>query len=179
MNIIFLLQKNTSLNNRKQKLTFKAGLSAKFVQEIANVDTIEVSNRLAKKGIPTDFKGNKVIAWCSEKAIEIFQQLNEQFNLKLTMPKGIYVEDFDNLNADTIYGFCNLAPTKLKKNSNEIIPSRTVFFNTFETTKKQCPSEIQWLYDWNNVNEIADFNYSTKLSSTDHFLDFFVISYLM
>ncbi len=59
------------------------------------------------------------------------------FGLKLALPKGIFVEDFKDLNVDnpSMYGFCNLAPTKLKKNSDEITPSRIIFFNSFKQLK--------------------------------------------
>ena len=80
------------------------------MQEIQRADILEISSRLAKKGIPTDFKGNKIIAWCCDKTIEIFEQINQKFKTNLSLPKGIFVENFQSLNVDTpnMYGFCNL-----------------------------------------------------------------------
>lgn len=133
-----------------------------MMQEIQHADVLEISNRLANKGIPTDFKGNKVIAWCCDKTVGYFEQLNEKFGTQLALPKGIYAEDFRNLNVDssTMYGFCNLAPVELKKGSDEIIPSRVVFFNT--------------LHNWNDINSISDTRYVKKHSGTDFFLDIFL-----
>ncbi len=174
MKIIFAYPNNNS--PQPKNIVFGAGLTREIGREMRNVNVLEISDRLTQKGIPTDFKGNKVIAWCSAKTIEVFQQLNKNFQTHLALPKGIYVEDFAGLNVDsqTMLGFCNLLPTKLIKGSSEIIPSRTVFFNTFETAKKQLPPEEQWLFDWNYINEIADVNYAAKQSSTNHFLYFFM-----
>lgn len=176
MKVVFSFQKNNLVRPQKQNIAFGAGLTAKFAEEIINTDVAEISARLAKKGIPTDFKGNKVITWCCDKAINIFQQLNERYGTHLTLPKGIYVEDFANLNIGSITkaDFCNFTPTQLIKDSNEIVPSRTVFFNTFETANHQATPETRWLYNWTQVNKIADFNQAIRQSGTDFFLDTFL-----
>lgn len=173
MKTTFFYPNNPASNPQKRVISFKAGLTIKFAEEIRNTDVLEISDRLARRGIETDFKGNKVVAWCCEKTVSIFQQLNEKFGADLALPKGIYVEDFAKLNIDSpaALGFCNLRPTELKKNSNEIIPSRTLFFNSFETLPKQIPPEKKWLWDWNYINKITDFNYAIKQSATDFFLD--------
>lgn len=142
----------------KQKVSFTAGLTSKMMQEIHQTDVLEVSVKLAKKGIPTDLKGNKVIAWCCDKSVEIFQQLNEKFGQKLTLPKGIYVEDFRDLNVEnpSALGTCNLLRSELKKGSSVIVPSRTIFFNS--------------IHDWNSIDAISDNQYAAKHFSIDHFI---------
>lgn len=164
------------VSKNQNNITFKAGLTAKFAKEIQSTNIAKISKKLAKKNIETNFKNNKTIAWCNEKVIDIFQQLNDSFGLKLDMPKGIFVEDFENLNLtdSSIPSFCNLTPTKLKKNSDEIIPSRTIFFNTFESVLKKTSNEKKWLYSWDYVCKIADLNYKTNKLSTDHFLEKFL-----
>lgn len=156
--------------NKIQNISFKAGLTPKMMQEIQNADVLEISKKLEQKGIPNDFKGNKVIAWCCDKTVEIFE------HIKKGLPQGIFVDDFTKLNVEsqTMYGFCNLRPTELYKNSNEIVPSRTIFFNTFDTIRNKMPSYKQCLYDWSNINNIADEHYNTKHSATNHFLDLFI-----
>ena len=146
-------------NSQKQKIVFGAGLTKKMVLEIQKTDVLEIADRLAQKGVPTDFKGNKILAWGSDKTVDIFQQLNNKFGLRIALPKGIYAEDFSSLNVDNpnLYGFCNLAPTKLKKGSDEIVPSRTIFFNT--------------LHNWNKIDLIADKLYANKHLGTDFFLE--------
>lgn len=176
MKVVFSVQNNRLLESKKQNIAFRAGLTAKFAEEIRNSDVAEISARLAKKGIPTDFKENKIVAWCCEKAVNIFQQLNENFGTHLTLPKGIYMEDFADLNIGRITraDFCNLTQTQLIKGSSEIVPSRTVFFNTFETANTQASPETKWLYNWNQVNIIANFNHAIRQSGTDFFLDTFL-----
>jgi len=163
-------------NIKKKSISFEAGLTPKMMQEIQRADVLEISDILAKRGIPTDFQGNKVVAWCSEKTVGIIQNLNERFGLKLALPNGIYVEDFGRLKVDNpkMTGFCNLRPAMLKKNSCEAVPEMTVFFNTFETARKSIPQPLHWFYDWNNVNELADMNFATKDASTNHFLGVFL-----
>lgn len=159
------------VQNKESNVSFCAGLTAKIMQEIQGADLLDISNRLAKKGIQTDFKDNKVIAWCSEKTIDIFQQLNEKYKLKLALPKGIFVENFENLNIDspTHYGICNFFPTKLKKNSDEITPEKTLFFNNNLNWIDNTPLESRsntWMY----IDEITDIRYKTRESSSDNFL---------
>ena len=163
-----------SINNNKfkQNLVFKAGLTNKILQGIQDVDTLQISNKLAKKGIPSDFKNNKIIAWCSDKSIEIFEQLNQRFNINLALPRGIYVEDFQKLNIENkrMYGLCNFFTSELKKNSNELISGETVFFNTFESEINKIPDEQKWRYNWNNINEITDYRHLNKKIPTNNFL---------
>lgn len=176
MKIIFLSQKNNSLKPQKQNIVFGAGLTSQMVREIQQTDVLEISKKLATKGIPTDFKKNKVIAWCCDKTVEILEQLNIRTGQKIALPRGIYVEDFEKLNIEdkNAIGFCNLAPTKLIKNSDEIIPSRVIYFDTLVQKKASSPSGMQWLNDWNNIDSISDYRYATKQAGTDSFLDIFL-----
>lgn len=176
MRIQFSFKKDNYKNTINNNVNFGAGLTPRMIQEIQNTDILEISKNLVRKGIPTDFKGNKIVAWCSSKTVDIFEQLNKKYNLQLAFPKGIYVSDFFDLNIEnqTAFGFCNLFPTELKKNSVETIPSRTVFFNSFETLRNKMPKVIQNGFDWNNINDISDHNYKMKNSSTNHFLGIFI-----
>lgn len=174
--VTFSFQKNNSSQPQNQNIEFGAGLTRKMMQEIQQTDVIEISGRLAKKGIPTDFKGNKVVAWCCDKSINILEQINERFGQRLALPRGIYLEDFEKLNIEeeNAIGFCNLAPTKLVKNSDEIIPSRVLYFDTLTQKRANSPSDIQWLHDWNNIDQISDYRYATGQAGTDSFLDIFI-----
>jgi len=160
LKVIFSFQNNNDIKPQNSKINFGAGLTPKMMQEIQRTDVLEISRKLAKKGIPTDFKDNKVIAWCSNKIIDIFEQLNKHYKLKLALPEGIYVEDFRLLKEQdsNALGICNMRPTRLKIYSNEKIPARTIFFNS--------------VHDWKNIDQIADNDFLTGLSSTPHFLNF-------
>ena len=87
MKVVFSFQKDNSSKPQKQNIAFEAGLTPKMIQEIQQADVLEISSRLAKKGMPTNFKGNKIVAWRRDKTIEIFEQLNNKYKLKLTFPK--------------------------------------------------------------------------------------------
>lgn len=171
--------KNNYLSSTPSNVGFKAGLTPKFMREIQTSKITEINNKFAKRGIITDFKENKVIAWCCDKTTEIFEQLNQKYNLKLSLPKGIFIENFKDLNLDSAktYGFCNLFPTHIKKNSNEIVPSRTLFFNSFEDSSTTKTSN-EWLQDWNFINEISDIRHITKQSASDFFLDIFIHEFI-
>lgn len=160
MKTALVLKINNQYN--KQNIAFGAGLTPKMMQEIQSVDILKISDRLAQKGIPTDFKDNKVIAWCCEKTVNIFEQLNEKYGIKLSLPKGIRIADFKDLDTDSpnAYGFCNLAPMKLVKGSEKDVPSRILFFNT--------------QYNWNDVDLIANKSFELRHSSTDFFLYLFI-----
>lgn len=159
MKVAFFVQNNNSNPNNSRNLVFGAGLTPKMMQEIHKTDVVELSRKLAQKGIPNDFEGNKVLAWCCDKTVDIFQQLNQRFGLNLALPRGIYVEDFRNLNVDNpqMYGFCNLAPFELRKGVSEDVPSRVLFFNS--------------LHKWEDIDLISDRRYKDKFASTDFFLD--------
>lgn len=173
MKVVFFSQQNNFTRSQKQNIVFSAGLNAQFAQEIKNADVAEISSRLIQKGIETDFKDNKILAWGSNKIVDIFQQLNEKFNLKLALPRGIFVEDFGklNINDPQAAGFCNFAPTALFKNSNEPTPPGAVFFNTFETILNYVPAGEKWLYDWGQIDKIMDKHFVDKFKSTDFFLE--------
>lgn len=177
MKINFYSQNNKSKHQRNN-ISFEAGLTPAMIREIRRVDVLEISNRLAKKGIPTDFKGNEVIAWCSNKAIEIFEQLNKKCKQRNELPNGAYLDDFINLNVDDPFAirFCNLAPTILRKNSTERVPSKTIFFNTFDSMQNLITDRNKHFYSWDaiDLDKSADINYLTGFKSTDIFLEPFL-----
>lgn len=161
MKVIFSFQQNTNnIKLQNSKINFGASLTPKMMEEIQKADTLEISRKLAEKGIPTEFNDNKVVAWCSNKIIDIFELLNKKYKLRLTLPEGIYVEDFRLLREQDpkALGTCNMLPTKLKIYSDEEIQPGTIFFNS--------------LHDWENIDKIADNDFATGLSSTPHFLNF-------
>lgn len=161
MKVVLSLQNNNFSKPQKQKIAFEAGLTQKMIQEIRQTDTVQISRKFAQKGIPTDFKGNKVIAWCCYKTAELIEQANKRFGVNLALPRGIFVEDFDNLRVgdSEMTGFCNHAQAKLYKNSDAITPSRTIFFNS--------------IHNWHNVDSMSDSRFATRHSGSDFFLDIF------
>lgn len=174
MKVIFSFQKDNSSKPQRQNIAFEASLTPKMMQEIQATDVLEISRKLQEGGIPSDFRGNKVIAWCCVKTVEIFEQLNKRFGARLALPRGIFVEDFErlNINNPTIASFFNPFTSRdVVKDSNIQVDGGTLFFNTFEA----LPLIHQHgLYDWTNIDSTADYNYSQGIAATDHFLDVFM-----
>lgn len=157
MKVIFSLQ-NNNVSKPQNQLTFEAGLTPKMAHEIRTADVLEISDRLEQKGIPVDFKNNKVVAWCCDRAVGVIEQVNQRFGTNLSLPKGIFITDFRDLKIDDpkLTGFCNLAPMALLKGNDTIFPSRIILFNS------RIP--------WNHIDEISDRNYASRNHSTDFFL---------
>lgn len=154
---------------------FGAGLTSAMKREINSTDVKKVSNELLKLSIDSDFKENKLIAWSSLKCVEIINEFNKKYNLKLGLPKGIFVEDFNKLKTpqkDAI-GFCNLAPARFHLGKDTLTQGKTIFFNEFENFNSQNGNEF-----WNQIDEIADCNYETKYSPTDFFLEKFLHEFM-
>lgn len=143
---------------------FHAGLTKQIRAEIRSCDINKISKELARNNIQSDFKGNKIVAWCCLKCYELFK------SLKLTLPNGIFVENFqENLNImypDSI-GFNNALPCKIYKNKNFIVPEKTLFFN------ENLPDN-EFDNVWNYLDEIANKQYAEKAVPNDFFLDTFL-----
>ena len=142
-------------------LSFKKGLTPNIARQIEEVDVFVIEKQLQKANIESDFKDNKVIAWSCNKILEILTSLKIKFNQEFALPRAIYVEDFRKLNIDInqledAYGFCNLIPAKLINGSNQIIPSRALFFNS------NC--------HWNDIDLISDIKFENGDSSSNLFL---------
>ncbi len=155
----------TPIKNNKINYTisFQRGLTPQIAKQIEQADIVEISRQIKKMNIDCDFKDNKVISWSCAKIIEIIETLNKTFNQKFALPKAIYVDDFARLNIDysinsseTIYGLCNLTPTKLLKDTDTIIPSRVLFFN------QDCP--------WQYIDWLSDIRFQNGETSSNFFL---------
>lgn len=149
-------------------LNFKAGLTSKIQQEIARTDVIKISQEFFNHGIETDFKNNKVIAWCSLQCLKLIKFMNETYRLNLGLPNGIFVEDFNKLNVaeKEATGFLNFAPTKLYLGADKITPEKTIFFNEFEEFNYSGGNEF-----WNRIDRMSDENFDHRFASTDFFLE--------
>lgn len=138
--------------NTQNSPTFNAGLTKQIKQEIACADIRKISAEFLRNNIETDFKDNKTIAWCALKSLQILK------SLKLGLPKGVFVENFETLHADNqCYGFCNVLPLKLHRNKEDVVSEKTIFFNN--------------LFNWENIDRMSDENFQSKNSPTDFFLD--------
>ena len=148
------------IHKNNNNFTFKAGLTKSMQAEILRCDTKKIENYFARRNIESDFQNSKVVAWCSLKCLQILETLNKKFCLNLEYPKGIFVEDFRNLNSsqDDAMGFTNFAPAFLHKNKNILVPEKTIFFNA---------SSI----NWENIDNIADECYEKNISTTNFFLE--------
>lgn len=168
---------NFSINQKnKTVISFSGGVTPEIVNSIKCVNINKVSDIFAEKNIVVDFKDNKVIAWCSKKVLEIIEKCQREFNLNFKLPQSIIVNDFERLelsqNTDNMFGFCNFFPCKLYKKKDDIVSSRALFFNTFESYNKKQLSSSKKIC-WENIDSISDRNYQIGLSPTNYFLDLF------
>ena len=146
---------------------FKAGLTRQMQAEINHCDPVKISNELAKMGVPSDFKNNKVIAWCSFKCTEIINNINQKYQLHLALPKGIFVEEFSELidvNPDAL-ATCNISRDRLHPNSKKVTKEQTILINLNSAEGENF---------WDNVDNIAEENLACSISPTNHFLDTFL-----
>lgn len=151
-------------------INFRAGLTQQIRREIAVTDVAKVSAYFNKQGIQNDFKQNKLIAWSSLKCLEIIKTLNKEYNLRLGLPNGIFVEDFKLLHISNQQsaGVTNFAPCQLHLNNRIISPEKTIFFNEFKDFNHSGGNEY-----WDKIDSISDASFSDKFSATDFFMEVF------
>jgi len=159
-----------NISSKKSKMSFGYGLSPEISKEIKHCNIDRITKELAKRGIETDFTNNKVVAWCSNQAVKIFEHLNEKYGLNLSLPKGIFVEDFVKLKISEDYGKCNWYPAYLPPESDRVFPERTIIFNSFESKLKTVPESAKWKYQWENIDNFTEELYKNGISSSAHFL---------
>lgn len=144
-------------------LSYTGGLNKQMVSEIKRTNISSIENRLNTQGINADFAGNKFIAWSSLKVTELVNNLNKKFHLNIELPRNIFVKNLTELHTDDTavsYGITNFLPCRLYKNNNDIMPAMTVIFN------KEFP--------WHMVDEISDYEYHTKNTTSNFFLESFI-----
>ena len=161
-----------NINNfSSNKTTFRAGLTNQIKNEINSCDVRKISHELRNVNIESDFKGNKVVAWCVFRCTKLITEINNKYGLNLALPKGIFVEDFSKLNVNNqdAFGFMNFAPTFLYSDKKIITPEKTIFFNEFKDMNYKGGNKI-----WEQADEIADMNFENKDATTDFFLEIFL-----
>lgn len=161
------------IQNNTYSLNFSAGMTSKIKNEISSCDIMEISREFKKHNIATDFKDNKVVAWCSYKTYQLYQDLVKKLNLNLSMPNQILVEDFDNLiyegkNKNSAAVFI-AEPIQIYKNSDKTCIGKTIIFNAFQDRERYGYNSY-----WDNLDKHANKNYSQKFVPTDFFMDDFI-----
>ena len=158
-------------NDQSSLQIFRAGLTSNMQRSIAECNASKISNELLKYNIISDFKENKVIAWCSMQCINLIKELNNRFKLNFGLPNQILVEDFHKLKVKDVnaLGFLNFAPTILYKDKEQITQANTIIFNEFEADNSNKKNHV-----WDKIDEIADRNFEDGISTTDYFLETFL-----
>ncbi len=149
-----------------QNIMFNAGLTKQMRADIKNCNVKEIENFFAKKDINTNFGNNNIIAWCCLKCFQIISAFNKRYKMNLGVPNGIFAENFQKLNAveEESLGIANFAPTYLYKDSDVIVPEKTIFFNSN--------------YDWTGMDSMSDMCFEKGLSSTNFFLETFLHEFM-
>lgn len=154
---------NMNIQRNNNSPNFHAGLTKQMRAEIRSCDINKISKELAKNNIQTDFKNNKVIAWCCLKCYELFK------SLKMPLPRGIFVDDFSNMNIliKEALAFSNPLPCKLYNDKDIVIPEKTLFFN-------ERPLKDEYTDYWESIDEAMDMQFAEKYSPNDFFLNTFL-----
>ena len=158
-----------NIQNNYTGLNFQRGLTKSIRNEINSCDTHKIADYLKKeKGILSDFKDNKVIAWCALKSVSIIEELNRRYNTKFTLPYAVYVEDFEKLNIDSndIFGFLNFFTNNRTYKDKSLATANTIYYNDFKNTDVNSPNGL-----WDKIDEIMDSQYESKMVTTDFFLE--------
>ena len=147
------------ITNNKTNPTFGYGITRHIATEISECDVSKVTKKFREYNIPTNFNNNKVFAYCSLKCLEIIQFLNSKYKLNLSLPNGIYVDNFKKLDIEinNAFGLTNLAPSTVYRNNDVIYPEQSIFFND-----SQCTAE--------EFDEQADKLWAAKLQPSAFFL---------
>ena len=166
---------NTKTNlNSNSPLNFKAGLTSQMKKEIKECKPTKISEYLnSKYMIFSDFKGNKTLAWCSLKCMEIIEQLNKKFCLRNPFPLYIGTGNFNiktpfsqnNVLGISLFDTMNI-PIDGKKDS--LFGSNSVLFNSLDAQKSNQK------FNWDNIDEEADKLKKKKQIGTNFFLDIFM-----
>lgn len=150
-----ILTSNKTINNNYQskpninKINFKGGLNDNFVTYVKNIDVKRVEQNLRRWGVKADFKGNKIVAACSEKTAQFFRE-SGLFQL---FPTKISLED---LNEDRL-GQCYTRTREINFNSKY-----------FGMTNKSVEEQL------NEISSRQDYGKLTQFKSSDNFLHTFI-----
>ncbi len=165
-NLAELVKMNINSNyHNKNNISFNSGMTPVIKSAILNSRPDDISQSFYNRGITTQFSEDRTIAWCCAKVCEIIDELNNRYNIQIALPKGIIVEDFNKLDIEnkSARGFVNLFPSKIYKNSDEVIPEQTIFFNSSEN-----------IDSWEYIDEATDYKFLTGKINTSHFLSSFL-----
>ena len=150
----------STISFNKSTPKFQAGLTKQMISEIRHCDVAKISKEIESYGIRNDFKNNQTLAWCSLKCVELINELNNKFGLKLGLPNGIFVEEFSQLKDGNIkaLAFCNILRSRVYPNSKKNSLEGTIFIN-------ENPFLIKNF--WENIDEIANENYADGINATE------------
>ncbi len=158
------------IQNNYTNTAFNAGLTASMKSQISSCKPRKIEKVFEKEGISANFKNNKIVAWSSLKCLEFIKSLNKNYGLNLCLPRGVFVEDFNNLNVNVnAHGLCNTLPTFLHKGCESITPEKTVIFNEHKDYNYEGGNDF-----WDNLDDTTSFYYEKKYSPTDFFLEIFL-----
>lgn len=144
---------------------FKSGLNLKtcFLEHSINPSKYE---NIFKDtyGIETSFLNNKSIALANTLCANIFVTLARKFKMNLVFPPVITAYNYKNLIAkDSASNFC-IPDTKEVLNNDYPYPGRSIFFINSG--------------NFNRINEITEYQYRNKKTSSSHFLSPFIHEWL-
>ena len=149
---------NNSKSTKSAKVSFKSGMTPHIARMLDNTDISEVQQFFAKRGIPTYFTDNQVIAGCSQMTAKIFEKL------RLPLPNGVFTYDASvNQDLSNTLGVCFNKPVGIGGN---IFASQSVGFNRILDSSSIF------------LDNIANSGIYGKEKSSTHFLRTFIHEFI-
>ncbi len=152
---------NISINN----INFQAGLNAKIL--LAEKFIIPKNQEIFfadKYGIEANFSENKSAALANKLCINIFEELAKKLNKFFNAPPVVKIYNRNDLvDKTSATNFC-IPDTKQVLNSDYPFPGRSIFFEMFQKLT--------------DIDDITEFQYKNKKTSSSHFLAPFIHEWL-
>ena len=153
---------NVTNNNN---FTFGSGLNIKIRIHERLINSQIVENNFADRyGIEASFIQNKSAALANKFCADIFEKLGKLICLKFVLPPCITVfERKDLVDKNSALNFCIPDTKEVLKNDYPFF-GRSVFFQNFKNL--------------NEIDDITDYQYKNKRTSSSHFLSPFIHEWL-
>lgn len=151
--------------NNIENLSFGSGLNAKIKIKEKFIFPQKLESDFANNyGVEANFIQNKSVALANKFCVKIFEKLAEIYKQKVILPPCITVFDRNCLiDKKSASNFC-IPDTKEVIKGEYPYPGRSIFFQNFK--------------DLSEIDDITEFQYNNKRTSSSHFLAPFIHEWL-
>lgn len=151
--------------NSSNNTQFQSGLTTKLlIKERFNNASKTEKMFVENFGVETRFSGNNSIALANELCLDIFDKLYNKLKIDLYLPPTIFsYKNSEIIDANSASNFC-ISDTKEVLKNEYPFPGRSIFFKEFPNLSF--------------IDDITEFEYQNKKSSSNHFLAPFIHEWL-